>query len=62
MALVCAGAGMVVLAPSSAALTIVSGSPMRVSVGETGRLQGNLAGSESNVFFPPRSPNGNAGF
>jgi hypothetical protein len=44
------------------ALTTVSGSPMRVFVGDNGRLQANLAGSSSNLFFPPSAQEGNAGF
>lgn len=62
LSVACAAASAAALAPSAQALITVSGSPMRVFVGESGRLQANLAGSESNLFFPPRSPNGNAGF
>jgi hypothetical protein len=49
-------------AAADTATTTLSGNPMTVFLGNQGGLQANVGGSATNVFFPPTSNTGNAGF
>ena len=55
---------MLAAAPAAgdSATAVIPGDPMRILVGTEGGLQANVGGASSNVFYPPSSDTGNAGF
>jgi hypothetical protein len=59
LALATCASVLCVAAPAPAAT--IDGSPLNVFVGTTGRLSAQFDGSATNLFFPPTSPDGDAG-